>query len=99
MSTRQLVVLAEGEREDADLVLGRGSELRVVVRDHEAPVFVRVLDAAGFLHLEQRAWQGMVSETLPPGVYTIEVLARDGTRLERKVPLTGRESGPVMVRM
>jgi hypothetical protein len=89
-----VVSLGEGGREQADLVLGRGSALRVDVRDHEAPVLVRVTDAIGFLRADQRVWQGELDLTLPPGIYRVAVVARDGTRRERKLVLTGRERRP-----
>jgi protocatechuate 3,4-dioxygenase beta subunit len=94
-----VLALPEGGHVQADLRLSRGSELRVEVGDHEAPVRVRVVDAIGFLHADQRVWQGELALTLPPGIYRVLVVASDGSRRERKLLLTGRERGPLMLWM
>jgi hypothetical protein len=86
-----VVALGEGERRRANLVLGRGSALRVDVQDSQAPLSVRVTDAVGFLRAEQRVWQGELELTLPPGIYRVALEARDGTCSERRLVLTGRE--------
>ncbi len=98
-ASRSVLTLGEGERELADLVLGAASELELSLREHPAPVQVRVEDAAGFLRAEQRVWHGELELTLAPGIYRVSIVARDGQRLERRVLLTGRESQPVLLRM
>jgi hypothetical protein len=88
------LTLREGEREQSNLLLRRGSALRIELADHQAPVLVRVVDALGFLRADQRVRQGELELVLPPGSYTVVLVERDGTRRERELVLTGRERGP-----
>ena len=95
----RVLTLDEGEREEADLVLGRASAVRILVGDHGAPARVSVLDAPGFLHADQRVWQGELDLVLPPGLYRVVVQNREGLRFERRLLLSGRERAPVILRM
>lgn len=97
--SRGVVALAEGAREQANLVLGRGSELQVQLGEHAAPVRVLVLDALGFVRADQRVWQGELDLPLPPGIYRVVLLDRDGQREERRVALSGFERRPWILRM
>jgi protocatechuate 3,4-dioxygenase beta subunit len=97
--SRGVVTLAEGAREQANLVLGRGSELQVQLGEHPAPVRVLVLDALGFVRADQRVWQGELDLSLPPGIYRVVMQDRDGQREERRVVLSGRERRPWILRM
>jgi len=93
------LTLREGEREQAGLLLRRGSALRIELADHAAPVHLRVIDALGFLRADQRVWQGELELVLPPGSYTVVLTERDGTRRARELVLTGRERRPFTLRM
>ena len=92
-----LVVLGEGAREQAQLSLGRASELRIHLAAHEAPVQVRVTDLGGFLRADQRVWQGELELTLPPGAYRVAIEDRTGVHREQRIAITGRERGPVLL--
>jgi protocatechuate 3,4-dioxygenase beta subunit len=91
------VALGEGAREQAQLALGRASDLRIHLVDHEAPVLVRVTDRLGFLRADQRVWQGDLELTLPPGVYRVAIETHGGVRREQRIAITGRERGPVLL--
>lgn len=91
------VALGEGAREQAQLTLGRASELRIQLAGHEAPVLVRVTDMLGFLRAEQRVWQGELELTLPPGVYRVSIETHAGVHREQRIAITGRELGPVLL--
>jgi hypothetical protein len=80
-------------------VLGRGSELHVLLGERAAPVRVIVLDAIGFLRADQRVWQGELDLLLPPGIYRVLAFDREGVRCERKVLLTGHERRAWILRM
>ncbi|MBK7642865.1 MAG: carboxypeptidase regulatory-like domain-containing protein [Planctomycetes bacterium] len=95
--SRTFAALLEGGRERCDLALERGTQLRIVLDGHAAPVHVRVTDALGFLRADQRVWQGELELTLSPGAYRIEVEGRSGFHGVARVVLTGRETGPRLV--
>lgn len=95
----RVLALGEGEHEQADLVLARGTHLVIDVRELPAPVQVHVEDAAGFLRAEQRVWSGELELVLAPGIYRVAITTRAGLRLERRVVLTGREADALHVRM
>jgi len=94
-----IVALEECERVQTSALLGRGIALRVQVGDHAAPVRVLVSDALGFLRADQRVWQGELDLTLPPGLYRVALVTREGVRHERKLLLTGHERDGFTLRM